>query len=40
MEMAYDRWWDSVTPNLVNEDVVPIAENPFKTRFIKQFGHP
>ncbi len=40
MEMAYDRWWDSVTPDLVNEDVVPIAENPFKTRFIKQFGHP
>ena len=40
LEMAYDQWWDSVRPNLVNENVVPIAENPFKTRFVKQFGHP
>ncbi len=41
LEQAYDKWWESVRPNLVNEDAVPAAENPFKTRFIKQFGlHP
>jgi arylsulfatase len=27
---VYDRWWESVQPDLVNEDVVGPAENPFK----------
>jgi arylsulfatase A len=26
---SYDRWWESVQPDLVNEDVAGPAENPF-----------
>jgi arylsulfatase len=37
---AYDAWWQSVQPSLVNEDVVPPKENAFKTMFVKQFGAP
>lgn len=37
---AYDKWWDSVQPMLINEDVPLAAENPFKTLFEKQFGKP
>ena len=35
---AYDVWWDSVQPLLVNEKAPLAAENPFKRLFEKQFG--
>jgi hypothetical protein len=38
LSAAYDRWWDSVQPSLVNEDAVGPKENPFKTLYRKQFG--
>ena len=34
---AYDAWWDSVQPLLVNEKAPLATENPFKTLFEKQF---
>ena len=36
----YDRWWKSVQPDLVNEDVTGPAENPFKAAYERQFGPP
>ena len=38
LDAAYDRWWDSVQPQLVNEDAIPPQENSFATLFRKQFG--
>lgn len=38
LEVAYEQWWTSVQPQLVNEDAVPPAENPFRTLFREQFG--
>ena len=38
MDAAYDRWWDSVQPGLVNEAAVGPATNPFKALYQKQFG--
>jgi len=38
LEAAYDRWWDSVQPQLVNETAVGPAENPFKVLFREQIG--
>ena len=38
LDAEYDRWWESVQPQLVNEDAVPPAENPFKTLFNQQFA--
>ncbi len=35
---TYDAWWQSVQPDLVNEDLDGPAENPFKTAYWKQFG--
>jgi arylsulfatase len=35
---AYNRWWDSILPMLVNEKVVGPPINPFKERFYRQFG--
>lgn len=35
---AYDQWWSSVQGQLVNEDAIGPAENPFKTMYQKQFG--
>ena len=34
---AYDAWWQSVQPDLVNEDLDGPAENPFKTAYDRQF---
>ncbi|MEI8367188.1 MAG: sulfatase-like hydrolase/transferase [Planctomycetia bacterium] len=34
----YDRWWDSIQPDLVNEDLDGPPENPFKTAFEVQVG--
>ncbi|MCE9630306.1 MAG: sulfatase-like hydrolase/transferase [Planctomycetia bacterium] len=36
----YDRWWASVQPDLVNEDLDGPSENPFKVAFDRQFGPP
>ena len=38
LEAAYDRWWDSVQQQLVNEDAVGPAVNPFKELYWRQFG--
>ncbi len=38
LDHEYDRWWESVQPQLVNEDAVAPAENPFKTLFNQQFA--
>lgn len=35
---AYDAWWDSVVPCMVNEDAPQPAENPYATWFREQFG--
>ena len=35
---TYEKWWESVQPDLVNEDVDGPPENPFKTAYWKQFG--
>ena len=34
---SYDAWWQSVQPDLVNEDLDGPAENPFRTAYWKQF---
>jgi len=38
MDAAYDKWWDSVQPQLVNENAVGPTVNPFKALYWKQFG--
>jgi arylsulfatase len=38
LDAAYDQWWDSVQPQLVNENAVGPAVNPFKALYWKQFG--
>lgn len=38
LDAAYDRWWTSVQPQLVNEDAVGPKVNPFKELYWKQFG--
>jgi arylsulfatase len=35
---AYDQWWTSVQPQLVNENATGPAINPFKELYQKQFG--
>ena len=35
---SYTTWWESVQPDLVNEDVDGPSENPFKTAYWKQYG--
>ena len=39
LDSAYDKWWDSVQPQLVNENAVGPKVNPFKALYWKQFGH-
>ena len=36
----FENWWDAVQPYLVNEQAIPVAENPFKTRYRQQFPDP
>jgi hypothetical protein len=36
----YDRWWQSVQPDLVNENIDGPAENPFKAAYERQFDPP
>ena len=38
LSQAYDQWWDSIQPQLVNEDVPTPAENAFKRLYEVQFG--
>jgi arylsulfatase A-like enzyme len=38
LESAYDTWWTSVQPQLVNEDAPVPAENAFHTLYRQQFG--
>ena len=38
LDAEYDRWWESVQPQLVNEDAVAPNVNPFRELFEKQFG--
>jgi arylsulfatase A-like enzyme len=40
LDGAYDKWWDSVQPGLVNEDAIGPMVNPFRERYEKQFGAP
>ena len=38
LDQKYDEWWASILPQLVNEQAVGPAENPFKTLYRQQFG--
>jgi arylsulfatase len=38
LDRAYDKWWDSVQPQLVNENAAGPQVNPFKELYWKQFG--
>jgi arylsulfatase len=38
LRTAYDNWWISILPCLINEDAVAPKINPFKTRYWRQFG--
>ena len=38
LEAAYDKWWDSVLPLMVNEDAAPPEVAPYKELYRKQFG--
>lgn len=40
LDTAYDAWWASLPPLLVNEDAVGPKVNPFKELYEKQFGVP
>ncbi|MDB5323834.1 MAG: arylsulfatase family protein [Phycisphaerales bacterium] len=35
---AYDTWWTSILPDLVNEDATGPKINPFREQYEKQFG--
>ena len=37
LDAAYDKWWDSVQPQLVNENSVGPKVNPFKELYWKQY---
>lgn len=38
MQGAFEEWWQSVVPMMVNENAPLAPENPFVTLFKKQFG--
>jgi len=38
MSAAYEKWWASVVPMMVNENVPLAPENPFRALHKKQFG--
>ena len=38
LDAAYDKWWDSIQPQLVNETAVGPEINPFKELYWHQFG--
>ena len=35
---AYDQWWSSLQPALVNEKAIGPRVNPFKEKYWQQFG--
>src|SRR5262249_35182121 len=40
LDEAYDRWWESVQPGLVNEDAAAKPKvSPFQELYKKQFGN-
>jgi arylsulfatase len=38
LDAAYDQWWESIQPQLVNENAVGPEVNPFKALYWEQFG--
>lgn len=38
LDTAYDNWWVSIQPQLVNENAIAPPINPFKALYEKQFG--
>jgi arylsulfatase len=38
LDAAYDKWWDSVQPQLVNENAVGPKVRPYDELYWKQFG--
>jgi hypothetical protein len=38
LDAAYDEWWQSLQPHLVNENAIGPEINPFKELYWKQFG--
>jgi arylsulfatase len=38
LDVAYDKWWELLSPYLVNENVVGPKVNPFKEIYARQFG--
>jgi hypothetical protein len=40
LEAAYDVWWESVQPQLVNEAAIPPQQNSFAIKYREQFGSP
>jgi arylsulfatase len=40
LDAAYDAWWKSVRPQMVNEDAKQPAMNAFKEIYVQQFGEP
>jgi arylsulfatase A-like enzyme len=38
LAQAYDAWWTSILPDLVNEDATGPKINPFREQYEKQFG--
>jgi arylsulfatase A-like enzyme len=40
LSKEFESWWTAVQPHLVNEQAIPVAENPFKVRYRQQFPDP
>ena len=40
LDAAYDTWWGSIQPQLVNEAAIGPPVNSFKELYLKQFGSP
>jgi acetyl esterase/lipase len=40
LRAEYDAWWQSVQPDLVNEDLDGPSENPFRKAYDRQFAPP
>ena len=38
LSVAFDKWWDSIQTDLVNEDAIGPEVNPFRVLYEKQFG--
>jgi arylsulfatase len=40
LSKEFESWWTAVQPHLVNEQAIPVTENPFKIRYRQQFPDP